>query len=264
MTAFYGSTAMPKLVFGEGEMLDTFYRTMRKNAPAAWELNEAFLAMWDPEATMNSWVLPDNFHVHIKVMDKVKESVNFLNQPFDVFYNVNQAMEEGRSLSANSTHSIDGMIVREMNRRCNYNQEDVDRVNFLLDQGLGGNETLTDDDNLVVILWNHYKESGYLSARIIQHLKFDNFGHVDATVIADLIGSLPKKPFKVISIHDCFKCLPTYAEDLRRQYNLQLQLIAQSDLLSNLISQIVGKPIHIGKLDPDLHLEILDSNYALS
>ena len=63
---------------------------------------------------------------------------------------------------------------------------------------------------------------------------------------------------------DCFRCLPTYGNDLRYQYNLQLQLIAQSNLLGNLISQIIGKPVRIGKLDPDLHLEIIEANYSLS
>ncbi len=63
---------------------------------------------------------------------------------------------------------------------------------------------------------------------------------------------------------DCFKCLPHYGDDLRRQYNLQLQLIAKSTMLGSIISQIVGGNVQIGKLDPDLHLRIADANYALS
>ena len=100
MTSYYGSTAMPKRVFGEGKLLDVFYETMRRRSPAAWELNEAFLAMWDPEAFVNSWILPDNFHVHVKVMSQVRETVHFLNAPYDVYYNVNAPMTEGRSLGA--------------------------------------------------------------------------------------------------------------------------------------------------------------------
>jgi hypothetical protein len=266
MTAFYGSTAMPKQIFGEGALLDTFYATMKSNAPAAWELNQAFLAMWDPEAIKNSWVLPDNFHVHVKIMSQVKESVNFLNQPFDVFYNVNAPMEEGRSLSANTTHSVDGMVVREMVRRCNYDPQMVANVRYCVDNadGLSIGKATGPDDDLVLTLWDHYTNTGYLSARILQHLNMNNIGYVDAAVIRELLDSLPDKPFKVISIHDCFRCLPHYGNDLRKQYNLQLQLIAKSNLLGSLISQIVGKTVHIGKLDPNLHVEILDSNYALS
>lgn len=265
MTSLYGSTAMPKKVFGEGALLDVFYAAMKRNAPAAWELNEAFLAMWDPEAFKHSWVLPDNFHVHVKVMDQVKETVHFLNQPFDVFYNVNMPTPEGRSLGANTIHSIDGMIVRELTRRCSFNPEQVTFLRELISQECDyPARVASDKDKLVVALWEHYNTTGFLSARILDVLNADNLGHVDRSVITDLLDSLPAKPFNVVSIHDCFRCLPTYANDLRYQYNLQLQMIAQSDLLGNLISQIIGKRVHIGKLDPNLYIEIIDSNYALS
>lgn len=267
MTSLYGSTAMPKKIFGEGALLDVFYDTMKRNAPAAWELNEAFLAMWNPEVDINSWVLPDNFHVHVKVMDQEKDTIQFLNQPFEIFYNVNRPTESGRSLGANTIHSIDGMIVRELIRRCDYDPAKIQSLrNLLQSEFIAGTDESTENGKLVACLWNHYQETGYLSARILEVLDADNIGHVDTSVIIALLDSLPEKPFKVISIHDCFRCLPTYGNDLRRQYNIQLQLIAQSDLLSVLIGQIIGKPgrVHIGKLDPDMHLEIMDTNYALS
>lgn len=266
MTSLYGSKAMPKQVFGEGRLLDVFYGTMRQMAPAAWELNEAFLAMWDPEADVNSWILPDNFHVHVKVMSQVKDTVHFLNQPFDVFYSVNAPIAEGRSLGANTIHSVDGMIVRELTRRCDYDPKRIVQVLQILDGvSVGTDAAKADDEKMVQILWDHYRDSGYLSARILDHLDGDNIVHVeDPSVVRALINSLPEKPFKVVSIHDCFRCLPHYGNDLRFQYNLQLQLIAQSNMLGWLISQIIGKTVTIGKLDPSLHIEIIGTNYALS
>lgn len=262
MTALYSSKAVPKRVFGEGELLDIFYEMLEHMAPAAWELNEAFLTMWNPEAMSHDWILPDNFHVKVKVMDQVKETVHFLNEPFDVYYGVNQPAKEGRSLGANSIHSIDGMIVREMTRRCAY---DPNVINGILGMTSWFAKDLdTDDDKMVVVLWDHYLKSGYLSARILDHLKPTNAGHVDKATILDLIESLPEKPFKVVSVHDCFRCLPHYANDLRRQYNIQLMLIARSNLLQYLISQLLGKPIQIGKLDPHLWQDIEQANYALS
>lgn len=265
MTGFYSSKAVPKRVFGEGALLDTFYETLTDLAPGAWELNEFFLTMWDPEALAHSWILPDNFHVHIKVMSQVTEPVHFLNAPYDVHFKVNAPMEEGRSLGANTIHSIDGMIVREMTRRCNYDPEQIAKVQMILDVEWDGKDLTTDDDCLVKKLWDHYEASGYLSARILDHITVDNIGWVtNRAQVQNMILSLPKKPFKVISIHDCFRCLPHYGDDLRRQYNLQLELIAKSDLLGNLISQIVGRQVGIGKLDPHLHKSISETNYALS
>lgn len=262
MTALYGSKAVPKEVFGEGVLLSIFYATMQEVAPAAWELNEAFLDMWNPEALCNSWVLPDNFHVHVKVMNQVKETVHFLNEPFETFRQVNAPTETGRSLGANTIHSIDGMIVREMNRRCNYDMKIVERVYAALNgEGIEGLDT---DDEMVINLWTHYKESGYLSARILDHLFHDNIDLVDASVIRELLQSLPDQPFQIMTIHDCFRCLPNYGNDLREQYNLQLQLIARSNLLQFLISQLLGRTIKIGKLDADLWKDIAETEYALS
>lgn len=266
MTALYSSKAVPKKIFGEGALLDVFYGVMGEAAPGAWELNEAMLTFWNNEALSHDWVLPDNFHVKVKVMDSIKETVHFLNQPFDVFHRVNQPMEEGRSLGANSIHSIDGMICREMGRRCDYNVTQVNKLYDLLSDGEAtyGQNTGTENDKLVVALWGHYNRTGYLSARIIDVLNADNLGHVNGAIIWELLESLPNKPFKVLSVHDCFRCHPNYANDLRIQYARQLMLIAKSDLLSDLISQIIGRKVEIGKLDPELWQDIMATDYALS
>lgn len=270
MTGLYGSKAVPKVVFGEGVLLALFYDTMKEVAPAAWELNEAFLDMWNPEALCNSWVLPDNFHVHVKVMSRVKEVVHFLNEPFDTFRSINAPVDEGRSLGANTIHSLDGMVVREMNRRCNYDQEKVATLRRLVADLQGGfmlvgqHPLLDEDSKMVSLLWNHYTECGYLSARIIDHLHMHNMSLVDVDVIAELLASLPAKPFQIMTIHDCFRCLPNYGNDLRQQYNLQLQLIGKSNLLQFLICQLLGRQVTIGKLDPDMWEDIADAEYALS
>jgi len=264
MTALYSSTAVPKEVYGEGALLDIFYKTMNDLAPGAWELNEAMLGLWNPTALSHDWVLPDNFHVKIKVMARAKEVIHVLDRPIDIYTKVNAPMAEGRSLGANTIHSIDGMVVREMTRRCDYDRDQViDVLNILArDAEAGPSDPMK--DAMLARLWDHYKQSGYLSARILDYITAQNVDMIDRTPVIDLIESMPKRPFKVVSIHDCFRCLPHYGNDLRRQYNLQLALIAKSNLLSFMISQIVGKKVTIGKLTPSLHKQITDTNYALS
>jgi hypothetical protein len=201
MCALYGSKAMPKEIFGEGELLRIFYEVITEMAPGAWELNEAWLDMWNPEALSHNWVLPDNFHVKVKVMSQRKETIHFMNEPFDTFYKVNAPEEEGRSLGANTTHSLDGLIVRELTRRCDYDPKMVAQLKEWLRLSSFGSGNKTQDDQLVLTLWDHYKKSGYLSARILPHLNPDNIGHVELHTILDLLNSLPNKPFKVVSIH---------------------------------------------------------------
>ncbi|AHC56533.1 hypothetical protein JJJA_0017 [Achromobacter phage JWDelta] len=269
MTAFYGSEAIPKEVFGEGELLRIFEQVMSEMAPGAWMLNQFFLDIWNPEANSYHWMLPDNFHVHTKVMVRETEVVHFLDKPYETFREVQGTKEKGRSLSANSVHSIDGMIVREMVRRCNYSSAKVKHLlqhitAIKLGAVVCGQNPCTDKDSeLVKTLWGHYETTGFLSARIIDCLHLHNLHLVDMNVVLELLNSLPAKPFQVLTVHDCFRCLPTYVNDLRKQYNLILSLLAGSKLLESILGQIMGKPFPINKLE-DLSVEILTTNYALS
>lgn len=272
MTSLYGSEAQPKKVFGEGALLQIFYQTMEKLTPYVWSLNQAFLEMWQPDVFKYSWIMPDNGHVHIKVMDKVMDTIHFLDEPFDAIKSINQPIEKGRSLCANVTHSCDGMVVREMVRRCDYDPKRVEQVarainsaNLDTPECRFPQNLNNDHAHIVKTLWALYKESGFLSARILQHLRADNLSLVDSfEPIKELIESLPPKPFKVMTIHDCFRCLPNYGNDLRKQYNIILAMIAKSDLLSYIVSQILNRPVTIGKANPDMWKDVLEANYSLS
>lgn len=270
MTALYGSEAEPEKIFGTGPQLNVFYETMEKLAPAVWSLNKAFLEMWNPDALSYDWVMPDNFHVHIKVIRNIEEQVHFLNTPYKVVKKVNLPKKIGRSIGANLTHSVDGMVVREMARRCMYDSQMVSNCKEITlahgkDVGqIPDEEPSCKHSKLVLQLWENYKQSGYLSARILEEINAFNVRYVDKAVVLELIESLPKKPFQLLSVHDCWRCLPKYGNDLRYQYNLQLSLIAKSNLLGNLVGQILGYACESPKEDPSMAEEILQTDYALS
>lgn len=265
MTSLYGSEKVPKLVFGEGQQLRCFFGTMKEEAPIAWELNEAFLAIWNPEATEYNWVLPDNFHVKTKVMDTETETVHFNNNKYEIHTKVNRAKEKGRSLGANTIHSLDGMIVREISRRCDYNPDQISTVLNALECIDPTDHSNAPERVMCQILWDNYLNSGYLSARILDYVTHRSVDIIDRNSIRELIESMPKKPFKVLSVHDCFRVLPHYGNDLRKQYNLQLSLIAKSDLLTNLLRQITGNTKFVApKGKPDMWKDILHTNYSLS
>ena len=261
MTSLYASTAIPKEVFGEGELLEVYHNTMEEKAPGAWELNKSLQELWQPDALSHDWVLPDNFHAHIKVMEGTTQHVQFMNEPIPVHLKENIGTKEGRSISPNIIHSIDGMIVREITRRCSFNRQTIiDVINALDGHGVGiGRE----EDLMVAKLWTHYLESGFLSTRILPYLDKTNMGLVDPLVIANMVKTLPEEPFEVISIHDCFRVLPNHGNDLRHQYNQILSDISKSDLLSYIASQVVGKKLQAQKFG-DISAQILEADYTLS
>lgn len=264
MTAFYGSEAKPKEVFGEGIRLRTFENVMESVAAGPWALNKFLLQCGNPDATRYVWVLPDNFHAVIKVMVPEVQTVNFLGKPFDITRMVQGCEEKTRMLSANITHSIDGMVVREMLRRCNHDANLVAAVRELCDIGSSEYPAIAGNVEMVNEIWNHYLKSGFLSMSILDYLDPNTIALVDRQVVADMLDTLPKKPFQVMTVHDCFRCHPNYVNDLRRQYNRILSDIAKSDLLGFLLSQVLGQEFSAGKLDNDLWKDILDTDYALS
>ena len=233
---------------------------MLDNAPHAWKLNEAFLSMWNPEALSHDWVLPDNFHVHVKVTDMVTERVHFMNEPVDVSYKVNRPSESGRSIGANTVHSIDGMIVREITRMAEYGGKKYHFINMIQNQ----TKKFSEPSKKLGVLLDHYNRSGYLSSRVLAYINEGNVHLVPEEPLMEIINNLPNKAFTVVSVHDCFKVLPNYGNDIRKLYNYQLYKLAATDLLSYLISQIMGTPIIYENNDPSMAQDILDADYALS
>ena len=121
------------------------------------------------------------------------------------------------------------------------------------------------DTQMVSILWNHYLKTGLLSARIFDYINEDSVSAItDRAVVWKLIYSLPAKTFKVMSIHDCFRVLPNYGNDVRRQYNNLLVELAKGDLLSHILSMVLNRPVSVGKLDADMWKDVAQTNYALS
>lgn len=98
---------------------------------------------------------------------------------------------------------IDGMLNRELIRRCNYDPTLIQNVRRMLFNGpQNGIEANKESIKMVRTLWNHYKSSGFLSIRILDYLTPNNLAIVDTAVIDDLIQTLPSKPFPVLSVHD--------------------------------------------------------------
>lgn len=274
MTSFYGSTAQPKAIFGEGtRALAAFYEAARQIAPGAWELLHDLLASWQPFTKMHTWQLPDGFEAKVKVMQKVETRIEvdeLDHATFTYEYYVNEGTEKGLSIAANVVHSIDAYVARSIHRRCNYNAEIVRNAYKLLMDTLQKRKDLgvqpATPTARVAYYVNLWERSGIADVVILPHLNEHNVQQLPTQLVKELLeiveGMLAYKPFEVVTIHDEFKCHPNHMNHLRRQYRDVLRALARSRILDMILTEIHGKPVQYQKLSHNLDQAIV-SNYGL-
>ena len=217
--------------------------------------------------TTYDWTMPDNFYACIETSDKEVVPFNFLDTEYQVVQKVNERPRFHKGLGPNLIHSIDGMIVREMYRRCQFDSNVTTRVMNLILNSDGYAQSFGTDGksaDMVEALWLLYQQSGFLSVRILDFLYEDTMGLVDPLVIAELIQTMPNQSFQLVTVHDCFRCHPNYGNDLRRQYNTIMADINDSNLLPFMAGQVTGKPIKARKVGKIPREVILNGNYLLS
>jgi len=270
MTRFYGSKDTPKRIFGEGtDEFNAFYKACEIVAPGATELLDVLLAAWQPYALSHDWIMPDGFHVKVKVMTPVdtKVEVDELDHASFMYrHEINLGTERGLSLAANTVHSCDGMVVRELCRRCNYNLNTLIHTRNLLMNYIAS--TAPHDRTCVPLIEEYAMKSGFVSIVGIDHVNHASivdFGHPYLLKLYSLVDHvLEHKPFPVVTIHDAFKAHPNNINTVRQTYIDIMAEIAESNMLEFMLSQIEDKPVTIQKYSPDLGELIRDGEYALS
>lgn len=272
MTSMYGSRKAPIDLFGEGTpALKAFYQMLDVVAPGAHMLKNDLINLWQPYALQHKWEMPDGFTCIVKVMDTKEESfeVNELKSSFTHRYKVNQGTEKGLSLAANVIHSVDALMVREINRRANYDPVQLERVYAILSDSSceEGDDTCEVSEEFIRLLVLTQKHS-YVSPVLLDHVTKENAHIIPLWIKQQLLSIIKQmarhKPFAVISIHDAYKCHPLYMNYVREYYAEVMAQIADSTMLSAMASQISGKQVPVVKLSNDLSKYIRQSEYMLS
>jgi hypothetical protein len=281
MTSYYGSKAKPIEIFGENTPeLAAFYQAAMIVAPGAWELLQDLLASWQPYKLVHAWKLPDGYDARVKVMEKVESRVEvdeLDHATFTYEYWENHGTKKGLSNVANVVHSIDAYILRCIHRRCNYDAGVLAvALQALLDEqamrlaGITEQVPRIQDESCKIDYYvSQYERSGMADVVIFPYLKdghqtqFLSDKHINQLITIGT-GMMEYAPFEVITIHDEFKCHPNHMNHLRQQYINIFAELAESNILSDILSQIHGCKGVSPKLSNNLGGLIRQSNYALS
>lgn len=248
----YGSKAEPKKIFGEDTPeLEVFYEAVPRVAPGAAALLDALLNAWNPWAKKHHWIMPDGFNAVVKVMSE-KESRIEVDEldgaSFTYKYYINEGTEAGLSLAANVVHSSDAYLVRTMHRRCNYNRVMVEEAQAKMLAEMVYRNKISDADSVaepaIQVYINHYNRSTMADVVILPYIVQYGCDGMSSKHIEKLLAivetMLAHKPFPLVTIHDAFKARPNDCNHVRQHYINIFAEIAESELLSDLLSQLHG------------------------
>ena len=257
-----------------GDETPEFYAFHEANttvAPGACELLELSLASWQKGANYHAWEMPDGFTVFIPVMVQVETKIEvdeLDHATFTYVHEVNQGTEAGLSLAANTIHSVDGMVVREMSRRCNYNWAQLTAVQLLIEDELKQWGDLPVISEYTERIEKLALDSGFVSIVGIDYINANTIASFGTDYLERLLAlvkkTLTRKSFPIIAIHDEWKAHPNNINIVRQTYIDIMAEIAESDMLSHYMTQIRGEYFEVQKYSTDLADLIREGNYAIS
>lgn len=271
MPYFYGSEATAKDVFGEGtDEYMAFYEAQNNVAPGAVWLRNELLMSWQPFALNHHSTMPDGFVAINPVLSKVKSKIEIdeLNHAqIQYIYEVNKGEESGLSTAANPVHQIDGFLVRELSRRCNYDMalllvaEDA-LLARLADPRLMVRKRTPDIEQL----WKNHEFMSLVGIEyVIDHSPRDLSKDYCEELLALVNQVLEYQSFECVTIHDEYKCHPNHVNRMRMTFIEMMAELAESDVMAEIIRQMRNDPSYkIKKLSDDLGDLIRDGEYAIA
>jgi len=87
---------------------------------------------------------------------------------------------------------------------------------------------------------------------------------IDGYIVRQMVERSHALGFQITHVHDAIGAHPNNMQAVRQLYVEILAEIAKSNLLQDILSEISGTPVKLQKYSNDLHLHILNSEYALS
>ena len=168
----------------------------------------------------------------------------------------------------NVTHSVDAYVLRSVIRRASFDVKKVQEAYQLLNSSLSVDAEATEpcDDALQTML-DIYKYSAMLDISIIDYINESNVHHVPLPMVIRLLAVLTEMLARgsspVVTVHDSFGSLPSHCNTVRYWYKEICGELADSEMLSFIVSQITGKRVKYVKKSNDLGDLIRNSNYAI-
>lgn len=171
---------------------------------------------------------------------------------------------------------IDAYILRSMHRRCNYKPNELINALNVINHELNYRNTFaavpgsyvpTPSPKLAYYL-EQYERSKMPDITLLPYLTYEDAKAISTELLEKLQTICNRMnqhaPFELVTIHDEYKCSPKYMDFLRKHYIDIFAELADSEILSDILSQIHGVKGTYTKKSNNLSGFIRNSNYALT
>ena len=235
MTALYGSTKVPRENLGE-ENLPAFYRMLQTEFTGAWNVFLHIQTLWRPDVPSHRWTMPDGFEV-IQWNEMMQEiSITLWGAKTTVKKKVKCLKTSGLNLAANITHSLDGLVCREMVKRAQVNPDVARELMGSFPEGKS-----VDCDLLVRL----YRKTNFLSVDLIHNMDRETFSNLELAEKLEIICLLEhlanKDQFDLTPVHDQFFSKAMHCNDMVKMYRYIMQQVWDSSILDSIVEDITGK-----------------------
>lgn len=265
----YASTAEPKRVFKKG--YSTFLKAYRAIVPMAQEASDIMVKIWNSNALEHCWYMPDGAYIRIPVIVQKDKTIPCGNYSFKYIYQEVGTKKKGesgtKSLSANITHSYDAYILRELNRRCNYNTKHIQWCMSLLKRS--DIKSKQAEEDTIYDLEKRFYDFNQKSAVAFEYLTEANVGNLTDDFRAELLflaeDMLKHEPFEISNIHDEFKTLPKNVCRMKEVYNILLVETYFSNWWVETIASLSGSDFSLLLAEPTNAIEeqMLKAPYSI-
>lgn len=87
---------------------------------------------------------------------------------------------------------------------------------------------------------------------------------IDGYIVRMMYQMAYQQGWQLGTVHDSFWCLPNYVNQMRQNFNQILSDLAKSNIFTDILRELTGRnTAEYKKYSNDLHLDILNANYAI-
>ena len=256
MTSFYESVATPLQLFGND--YDKFVQAAQTMLPGPWAMKDAISSCMTFKDQYH-WTMMDGYEVFMDVTTPIECSMDIGAGHKVSWMEHRKAEVATKGLTANVTHSLDALVLREVLRRthCDYM--------WYPEHQLRPFEELREKDILLLQAVLRWQRSQFVSVALLDHC--DNFNqHLVPKALQNAIDARTTCDDMYIQpIHDCYRVRATDAGRLFQIVKEVMADLAYAKTAEWILPQIgyVGKVNDSEDRRSALKAQVLESSYLI-